>query len=34
MKAKLYQFTLFGKKFLVGYFPHAGKWYHKIGIIY
>lgn len=32
--SKLYKLTLFGKPVLIGWFSHAGKWYHKIGIIY
>lgn len=32
--SKLYKATIFGKAFMLGWFSHADKWYHKIGIIY
>ena len=32
--SKLYKVTFWGESFLIGWFSHADKWYHKIGIIY
>ena len=31
--SKLYKATLFGKSFIIGWFSHADKWYHKFSII-
>ena len=30
--SKLYKVTLFGKSFIIGWFSHADKWYHKFSI--
>lgn len=32
--SKLYKCTFFGRSFLIGWFSHADKWYHKFSIIY
>lgn len=32
--SKLYKATLFDKSFIIGWFSHADKWYHKFSIIY
>lgn len=32
--SKLYKVNIVGKSFLIGWFSHANKWYHKLSIIY
>lgn len=34
MKPKIYKVTIFGRKFLMGFFPYADKWYHMFDVIY
>lgn len=34
MKGRIYKVSIRKVSFMIGWFPHADKWYHKIQIIY